>query len=203
VVKALANGRRLGLVELLAQGEHSVEQMAEISGMGVTSTSAHLQNLKQAGLVRTRRDGTRIYYRLAGDDVAALYLAAKQVGLARYPQLREALEGYMQEPGSGRAAPTIEPAAITGEMTVIDVRPEEEFRAGHFPGSISIPLAELADRVDEIDPGSRVVVYCRGEICRMAREAAGWLRERGIDALAMDEGVVEWRGNHDVELGVS
>ena len=201
VVKALANGRRLGLVELMAQGEHSVEALSRMSGMAVTTTSAHLQTLKRAGLVKIRRERTIIYYRLAGDDVAELYVAAKRVGLHRSAELRDTLMAYMQHPCA--AGPTIDPAAITSDMTVVDVRPREEFEAGRFPGAVSIPLAELPDRFSEVPAAGQVVVYCRGEFCRMGREAAAWLCDRGIDAKAMDEGVVEWRVSKDVALDVA
>ncbi len=203
VVKAMANGRRLELIELLAQGEHSVETLARMSDTGVTTVSGHLQTLKQAGLVSTRRERTTIYYRLAGDDVAELFLAAKSVGLRRYPDLRQTLVAYMEQADAGRTTPSIDPSAVTSAMTVVDVRPREEFDAGHFPGSVSIPLAELPDRYREIPAGTEVVVYCRGEFCRLAREAARWLGDQGIDAKAMDEGVVEWRVSKEVDLGIA
>jgi len=199
-LKALANGRRLELVELLAQGEHSVEELARMAGMAVTTTSAHLQTLKQAGLVRTRRERTTIHYRLAGDDVAELYVAAKRVGLIRSGELRETLHDYMSD--ARASAPTINPAAVTSAMTVVDVRPASEFADGHFPGALSVPLAELADRIHELPADRRVVVYCRGELCRLAREAAHLMRQHGIDAAAMDEGVIEWRASKDVDLDV-
>lgn len=201
VVKALANGHRLELVELMAQGEHSVESLSRMSGMAVSTTSAHLQSLKHVGLVRTRRERTTIYYRLAGDDVAELFVAAKRVGLNRSAALRDSLTAYMQVPCA--VGPTIDPAAVTAQMTVVDVRPREEFEAGHFPGALSIPIAELRDRFAEIPTTAPVVVYCRGEFCRMAREAASWLSKRGLDAAAMDEGVVEWRVSKDVSLDVA
>ncbi|MBB5823676.1 rhodanese-related sulfurtransferase/DNA-binding transcriptional ArsR family regulator [Streptosporangium becharense] len=206
VVKAMANGRRLEVIEMLAQGEHSVEALSRMLGMGVTTTSAHLQTLKQAGLVTTRRERTTVFYRLAGDDVAELYLAAKRVGLRRSAKLREAVVSYLGQadvPGqadAARPAPVVDPAAVTPQMTVIDVRPREEFEAGHFPGAVSLPLSELEERFGEIPADAEVVVYCRGEFCRMAREAAAWLREQGVDAKAMDEGVIEWRGTKEVEL---
>jgi rhodanese-related sulfurtransferase/DNA-binding transcriptional ArsR family regulator len=201
VVKALANGRRLELLELMAQGEHSVETLARMTGAGMTTTSAHLQTLKRAGLVRTRRERTSVLYRLAGDDVAELYTAAKRVALTRYPQLRQVLDAYLEQPHP--QGPSIDPAAVTSAMVVIDVRPLQEYEAGHFPGSLSIPKDELEDRYTEIPSGAEVVVYCRGELCRMAREAAAWLRERGIDARAMDEGVIEWRATKGVSLDVA
>lgn len=195
VVKALANGHRLELLELLAQGEHSVDTLAKRTGMAMTTASAHLQSLKHAGLVKTRRERTTIYYRLAGDDVAELYVAAKRVSLQRSPELRDALTAYMSHPSAD--GPTIDPAAITSAMTVVDVRPRTEFDAGHFPGAVSMPLEELPERYRELPADAQLVVYCRGEFCRMAREAATWLRERGMDAKAMDEGIVEWRASEE------
>ncbi len=203
VVKAIANGRRLEVVELLAQGEHSVEVLARMSGMGVTTVSAHLQTLRRAGLVQARRERSTVFYRLAGDDVAELFLAAKKVGLLRSAELREVLSSYLAEADGGGPGLVIAPAAVTEGMTVLDVRPREEFDAGHFPGAVSVPLAELADRYTEISSSAEVVVYCRGEFCRLAREAAQWLRDRGVDAKATDEGVIEWRATKGVSLDVA
>lgn len=191
VMKAVANGRRLELLELMAQGEHSVDELSQMTGMAVTTTSAHLQTLKRSGLVLTRRERTSIYYRLAGDDVAALYTAAKQVALSKSPTLRDALQTYMTNPAS--EGPTIDRDQLTSEMLVVDVRPRHEFEAGHLPGAISIPMDELHARYSEIPEGVEVVLYCRGELCRWSREAAAWLRERGVDATSMQEGIVEWR----------
>lgn len=203
VVKAMANGRRLQLVEVLAQGEHPVEVLARLTGMAVTTTSSNLQVLRHAGLVSTRREGTTVFYRLADDSVAELYLAAKRVGLRRSPRLRDAVGAYLGDLDGTARGSTIDPSAVTSAMTVIDVRPREEFDAGHFPGSLSIPLVDLPDRFTEIPSGATVVVYCRGELCRLAREAAGWLRDRGFDARAMDEGVIEWRVTKDVHLDIA
>ncbi|CAN5224934.1 metalloregulator ArsR/SmtB family transcription factor [soil metagenome] len=199
VVKAMGNARRLELIELLAQGEHPVDSLSRLSGMGVTTVSAGLQILKQAGLVKTRRERTTVFYRLAGADVAELYVAAKRVGLKRYPELRESLSEYMGQAPAGSDVPLIDPAAVTSVMTVIDVRPRIEFDAGHFPGAVSIPLEELPERHEEV-PASGVVVYCRGEFCRMAREAAAFLRHHGVDAVAMYEGVIEWRATQEYDL---
>ncbi|MDQ5894429.1 MAG: hypothetical protein QG596_690 [Actinomycetota bacterium] len=201
VQKAMANGRRLELIELLAQGEYAVENLARVTGMALATASSHLQILKRGGIVRTRRDGTTIYYRLAGDDVAELYLVAKRVGLRHSPELRDSLALYMAEVESaGAGAPLIDAAAVDTGMTVVDVRPKAEYESGHFPGAISIPLAELQGRYSEIPADGTVVVYCRGEFCRLAREAAAWLCKGGFDARAMDEGVIEWRATHDVDL---
>ncbi|GHD22100.1 ArsR family transcriptional regulator [Nocardiopsis kunsanensis] len=201
LVKAIANGRRLELLELLAQGEHSVEGLANLTGMGMTTASTHLQTLHRAGLVNRRKERTTVYYRVSGDEVAELYTAAKRVALNRSPRLRDALDTYMGRPQA--QGPVVDPAAVTADMHVIDVRPAEEYRAGHFPGAVSVPLAEVEDRIAEIPADREIVVYCRGELCRLAREAAALLRAHGLDAKAMDEGVVEWRASKEVDLGVA
>ncbi len=200
-VKATANGRRLELMELMAQGEHSVDELARLTGMAMTTASAHLQTLNRAGLVSKRRERTSIYYRISGDDVAELYTAAKRVALNRYPRLREVVDAYMGQPRA--QGPVIDPAAVTSEMYVIDVRPVEEYEAAHFPGAVCLPLAELEERIDEVPKGREIVVYCRGELCRLAREAAVLLRAHGLDAKAMDEGIVEWRAGKEIDLGVA
>lgn len=198
VLKAVSNPRRLELLELMAQGEHSVDALARMSGQGVTTTSASLQSLKRAGLVATRRDGTFVFYRLAGDEVAELYTAAKRVALARYPQLQHSLNAYRGMLDT--AVPEMEAGAVTADMLVIDVRPRCEYDAGHFPGAVSMPMDEFDQASAEIPADSTVVMYCRGELCRLAREAAGKLRTRGIDARVLDEGVIEWRATKEIAL---
>ncbi len=200
VVKAMANGHRLELIELLAQGEHPVERLARMAGMGVTSTSAHLQVLKRAGLVTTRREGTTVHHRLAGDDVAELYVAVKRVAMGRSAVLRDRFRAFMDQPAAGPEASTIRPEDVTAEMTVLDVRPHDEYLAGHLPGAVSIPFSELPERYGELPSDRHVVLYCRGQFCRFAREGAAWLRERGIRAVAMDQGVVELRADGGVVL---
>ncbi|MEV4126936.1 metalloregulator ArsR/SmtB family transcription factor [Nocardia sp. NPDC049707] len=200
VVKAMSSGRRLELIELLAQGEHSVDALARMTGITVTTVSSNLQTLKHAGLVATRRAGTTIYYRLTDDDVAELYVAAKKVALRHSPGLREAVNTYMAAADPRGVAAGV--PVMTEGMTVVDVRPRIEFEAGHVPGAISIPLDELPDRYQAIPAGTGVLIYCRGEFCRLAREAAAWLCERGIEATAMDEGIMEWRVSGEVALDV-
>lgn len=197
-MKALANGHRLELVELLADGEHSVEALARMARLGVTTASSHLQTLKRAGLVRTRRAGTTVYYRLADSDVAAVYVAAKRMALRHTPGLQDELAAYL-----GDDVDVIHPADVTADMVVLDIRAADEYAAGHFPGAVSIPHAELADRVGEVPDDRTVVLYCRGEFCRRARTAAAWLADRGVRAKAMDEGVVDWRASQAVELDVA
>lgn len=200
IAKAVGSGRRLELVELLAQGEHSVEVLSRTTGMGVTLVSAHLQTLKRAGVAAARREGRTVYYRLTGSDVAELFVALKRVGLAHSPGLRSAVETYRAAGTLDVHTETIHPSAVTSEMTVVDVRPTPEYGAGHFPGAVSIPLAELEHRYVELDPSRPVVVYCRGEFCRMARDAAQWLTGRGYAAAAMGEGVIEWRADGTMHL---
>ncbi|WP_347957436.1 ArsR/SmtB family transcription factor [Gordonia aichiensis] len=196
VLKAMANPRRLGLVEVLAQGEQSVDALARLSGIGVTSVSAHLQTLKRAGLVECRREGTTVFYRLAGDDVARLFVVAQQVGMKRSSHLRDEVGRYLGDPTTS----VVGTAAIADDALVLDVRRAEEYAAGHFGGAVSIPADELPDRWRELPDDRPVVIYCRGELCRLARTSAQWLRERGFDATALADGVLEWRAEGEVDL---
>ncbi len=190
VAKAFANGRRLELIELLAQGEHSVEILASMVHARVSSVSANLQILKKASLVKSRREGTTMYYSLAGDDVVAMYLAMKQTALAHSARLRDTVDAYMDAADGGYSGENI---VLTEDTTIVDVRPRIEFEAGHMEGAISIPLAELPERFEEMTRDRPVAFYCRGEFCRLAREAAAFLREHGFKAMALDEGIMEWR----------
>lgn len=203
VIKAMANGKRLGLLEILAQGEYSVDELATLSSLGITSTSAHLQILKQAGLVRTRREGNSIFYRIASDDVALLFDVAKSVGINHHPEVREQLDEYMQQIAAEQPVELVDALDVTPNMLVIDVRPTHEYEAAHFPGSISLPLENLEQRFKEIPADADIVLYCRGEFCRKAREAAAWLRDRGYQARAMDEGMLEWRANREIYVDVA
>ena len=137
---------------------------------------------------------------MTSNEVVELYVVAKRVALGHSPELPDALLTYMDQLSPGVAEPTIDPAAVTSAMTVVDIRPRSEYDSGHFPGALSIPLTEQDQRTDELPTDQRVVVYCRGEFCRMAREAVHKLRERGLDAFAMDEGIVEWRVTKGVNL---
>ncbi|MDI3193879.1 metalloregulator ArsR/SmtB family transcription factor [Pseudarthrobacter sp. AL07] len=196
--KAIGSGNRLELLELLAQAEQSVDGLSRLSGMGVTTVSAHLQVLKGAGLVRTRRDGTRIHYRLAGPEVAGLFVAMKNMA-ARVLPGPSTIDGDF---GSGRddSVPPIRTIEEIRGAYMLDVRPAHEYQAGHYPGAASIPLDELASRIGELPRDRRVIVYCRGEFCLLARDAARLMRGQGIDAYAMNEGVLEWRASGDVDL---
>lgn len=197
--KAIGNGNRLELLELMAQAEQSVDGMARMSRMGVTTVSSHLQVLKNAGLVRSRRDGVRIYYRLAGPEVAGLFVSMKDVAARFLPAL--SADGSATEEGSSCGiVPLIHTIDEARDAFMLDVRPAHEYLAGHYPGAVSIPLDDLASRMDELPRDQRVIVYCRGEFCLLARDAARLMRDKGIDAWAMDEGVLEWRAGGSVEL---
>ena len=203
VTKALANAKRLELVDLLAQGERTVEQLAQAADLGVTSTSGHLQVLKGARLVTTRRAGTRIFYSLDGDDVAALYASVQQVARTHLSGTQAARAAYLgtRDGNAGETSATEEEVAReellaranAGEVVVLDVRPRLEFGAGHIPGALSIPLEELSERLSELPDDVEVVAYCRGAYCVLAYDAVRLLHARGRRASRLVDGMLEWR----------
>jgi rhodanese-related sulfurtransferase/DNA-binding transcriptional ArsR family regulator len=192
--KALASGKRLELLDLLAQGERSVDALAKAAGLNLTTASAHLQTLKQAGFVATRRDGVRIHYRLAGDDVARLFALLRKVADNHQAAVPAARNAYLGDDGA-RELPReqLRSRVEAGDSVVLDVRPAEEYQAGHIPGAISIPVDELADRINELPEGTEIVVYCRGEYCVLAYDAVRLLTDRGRRAIRLDDGMLEWR----------
>ncbi|MCF6526151.1 metalloregulator ArsR/SmtB family transcription factor [Streptomyces sp. JJ36] len=192
--KALASGKRLELLDLLAQGERSVDALARASGLNLTTASAHLQTLKQAGFVVTRREGVRIHYRLAGDDVARLFALLRKVTENHQAAVPAARDAYLGDDGAAEITREELYARVeAGESVVLDVRPVEEYRAGHVPGAVSIPVGELADRIGELPRDAEVVVYCRGEYCVLAYDAVRLLTDRGRRAIRLDDGMLEWR----------
>jgi rhodanese-related sulfurtransferase/predicted transcriptional regulator len=192
--KALSNGKRLELLDLLAQGERSVDALAKAAGLGLTTASAHLQTLKQAGLVTTRRDGVRIHYRLAGDDVAALYALLQQVARTHQAAADQARTAYLGPADTDHLTrEQLLERVKAGAATVIDVRPAEEYAAGHIPGALSIPLDELEARLDELPDTAEIVAYCRGTNCVLAHDAARLLTSRGRHAKRLADGMLEWR----------
>ena len=206
VGKAFASPRRLELVDLLAQGERTVEALARTAGMGMSTVSAHLQVLKLANLVSTRRDGTRIHYRLAGDDVAALYDALRTVSRQRSADVGRALEAYLDVPGSTEVGlvtrEELTHALETGQAAVLDVRPAEEYAFGHIPGARSVPLEQLAAMADDLSTGAPVIAYCRGAFCVLAHDAVRILGAEGLPARRLEDGMLEWRTHgHPVEVG--
>lgn len=198
VGKAFGSARRLELVDLLAQRPHSVEELAAAAGSGVTSVSAHLQILRLAGLVSTRREGRRVVYRLAGDDVLAVYSAMRAVAREHSADVAQALAAYLDAPGSEEVdtvtRDALAAAVEAGEVVLLDVRPVEEYAAGHIPTAVSAPLEDLADRAGEWAAETRpLVAYCRGAYCVMAHDAVRLLASRGVHASRLEDGMLEWR----------
>jgi rhodanese-related sulfurtransferase/DNA-binding transcriptional ArsR family regulator len=197
VGKALGSGKRLELLDLLAQGPRSVADLAAAAGLGLTTASAHLQTLKQAGLVATSREGTTIRYRLADADVAALYAQLRTVAVARLPDVDAARTRYLGiEAGEDTEQVDRDELlrrALAGEVVVLDVRPAPEFAAGHIPGAVSIPIDELPERLSELPADLEVVAYCRGAYCVFAHEAVRLLTAHGRRAARLAEGMLEWR----------
>jgi rhodanese-related sulfurtransferase len=202
--KALGSGKRLELLDLLAQGERTVDALAAAAGLNLTTASAHLQTLKQAGLVSTRRDGVRIHYRLASDEVAALYALLRSVAQAHQPGVDAARRAYLGDgPAEEVGRAELLARARAGEVVVLDVRPAHEYEAAHIPGALSIPVAQLAGRLAELPADMAVVAYCRGAYCVMAQDAVQLLSEHGRRAARLADGMLEWRlAGLPVETGV-
>ncbi len=193
VGQALSSGTRLKMLELLAQSERPVVELAGVAGLNVTTSSAHLQALRNAGLVASRRVGRRILYRLSGPDVAALVAQLCAVAEAHRPDVRAELDAALPT-DDVRLMDRDEllAASAAGQVVVLDVRPGDEYAAGHLPGALSIPLDELAERISEIPADVEVVAYCRGRYCVLSHRAVRLLTDHGIDARLAAEGVLEW-----------
>jgi rhodanese-related sulfurtransferase/DNA-binding transcriptional ArsR family regulator len=193
VGKALGSGKRLELLDLLAQGERTVESLARAAELGVTTASAHLQTLKQAKLAATRREGTKVYYRLAGTDVAALYALVRTVASEHLPDVKAASAAYLGPDTEHVTREELLRRARDGDVVVLDVRPREEYAAGHIPGAVSIPLDELADKLADLPADEEIVAYCRGAYCVLAHDAVRLLATHGRRARRLSEGMLEWR----------
>ncbi|MCG6867496.1 MAG: metalloregulator ArsR/SmtB family transcription factor [Gammaproteobacteria bacterium] len=195
IAKAMGHGNRLELLEHLAQGERSVEVLAKVSGLSIANTSQHLQQLRNAGLVTCRKVGLYVFYRLSGDDVLALIEDLRDVARRRLADVDRLINGYLTVKDDMEPVPAEEllARARKGEVTVLDVRPEEEYAAGHLPGAVNIPLDELEKRIDMLDRDREVVTYCRGPHCVLAFDAVSKLRERGRSARRLNVGYPEWR----------
>jgi rhodanese-related sulfurtransferase/DNA-binding transcriptional ArsR family regulator len=196
VGKALASGRRIELLDVLANGERSVEALARQVGLSVANTSQHLQLLRQAGLVATRRDGTSVYYRLAAPEVFELWRALRSLAASRVAEVERLAAAYLGQ-RDGLEPVTREELARRlrdGEdLVVLDVRPGEEHQAGHLPGAVSIPIGELRRRLQELPRDREIVAYCRGPFCAFAHEAVAVLRQESFHARRLEDGLPEWQ----------
>jgi rhodanese-related sulfurtransferase/predicted transcriptional regulator len=195
VAKALGHGRRLEILEILAQGERSVEALAETAGLSIANASQHLRLMRQAGLLVSRRDGKRILYRLSDPSVLDVTAALRRVAERNLAQVRELVSGYFHERDALEPVSRKELARRIkdGLVTVLDVRPEDEFAAGHLPRAINIPLVDLARRLRELPKEGEIVAYCRGPYCVFAFEAVSLLRKRGYSVRRLEDGYPEWR----------
>lgn len=193
VGKAMSSGKRLELLDLLAQGERTVDALARAAELGLTTASAHLQALKRANLVATRREGTKIYYRLAGADVAMLYALLRDVANEHLAEVKIARAAYLGPSADQVTREELLRRLDAGQATLLDVRPAEEYAAGHIPGAVSIPLEDLADRLAELPVDQEVVAYCRGAYCVLAHDAVRLLAAHGRAARPLADGMLEWR----------
>src|ERR671930_411273 len=195
VARALGNGRRAEIVDVLAQGERPVDELAAEISQSVANTSQHLQVLARAGLVRSRRDGTRVYYRLASDRVGDLWAAVRDVAARHVAEVGVLADEYLGERDGVEVltAHELHARLEEGKVVVLDVRPEAEYRAGHISGAASAPLERLEAIVPELPKRREVVAYCRGPYCVYADDAVRLLRARGLRARRLDVGFPEWR----------
>ncbi len=196
VGQALSSGRRMEILDVLANGERSVDSLAQELGLTLANASQHLQVLREAGLVSSRREGTFVHYGLSGGEVFELWRSLRDVAALRRAEVSRLAEAYLG------TRDTLEPVTRqelrrrlrSGEdLVIIDVRPPEEFRAGHLPDAISIPITELERRLQEFHPDREVVAYCRGPYCAFADSAIRFLREHGLRAHRLEDGLPEWR----------
>jgi len=191
--KAFASPRRLELVDLLAQAPRTVDELARTSGQSAANTSQHLQALHAAGIVTRTREGTSVRYALAGDEVLSLWLALREVSVARLAEVERAAREYLGGDVDAIGRDELVARMRSGDVVLVDVRPSEEFEAGHIEGARSIPLEELEGRLGELPADREVVAYCRGPLCAFAPEAVRRLRAGGRDARRLEEGWPEWR----------
>ena len=203
VGKALSNGNRLQILEYLAQAERSVDDLANIAGLSVANTSQHLQQLRQVGLVSSSKQGLKVYYSIASDDVIELMQVLRRVAELHLADVGQLVNTYLSvkdelEPLSRKE---LMARVEQGLVTVIDVRPEAEFVAGHLPGAINVPPDELEKRLNMLDTEQEVVAYCRGPHCVYSFDAVEKLRSKGVKASRLEEGFPEWKSaGYPVEL---
>lgn len=195
VSKALGSGNRLELLEFLAQGERSVDALAKLSGLSVANTSRHLQILRQTGLVAARKEGLFVHYSVSGEGVVKLLAALQEVAQHNVAEVTKLVNTYLTSKDS------LEPVSVqdladrmrSGLVTVVDVRPQEEYAAGHLAGAINMPLADLEKNLASLPPDREIIAYCRGPFCLLSFEAVAQLRNKGLKARRLETGFPEWK----------
>jgi rhodanese-related sulfurtransferase/DNA-binding transcriptional ArsR family regulator len=206
IAKTLGHAHRLALIEHLAQGAQSVEVLAHKAGLSVANTSQHLQHLRRAGLATSQRDGKFIYYRLADPAVLDLLAALHLIGERNLSEVQVVLNGYFHDRDAMEAISRTEllKRSRAGAVTILDVRPHDEFALAHVAGAINIPIGELEKRISELDPSIEIVAYCRGPYCVFSYEAVSLLRKRGFLIRRLEDGLPEWQAAKlPVEFGPS
>ncbi len=195
VGKALSNPNRLELLEFLAQGTRSVDSLASLASLSVANTSQHLQHLRQAGLVTSQKDGLKVYYSISGDDVITLLDSLRDVAERHISDVDKIVNTYLTAKDNLDPIPATEllERAKQGLVTVLDVRPKEEFDAGHVRGAINVPIEELEQHLQQLDPSQEIVAYCRGPHCILAFDAVEKLRQKGFQAHRLENGYPEWK----------
>ncbi len=198
VAKSLASANRLELLEALAQGERGVDALAQASGMSVANTSHHLQILRDGGLVQSRKEGLQVIYRLAGDDVLRLITSMRQVAESHVAEVERIVREHFDSRDDLMPVRRDElmKLAAAGETMVIDVRPPNEYEAGHVPGAINIPIDYLPQRLMDLPRTQEIVAYCRGPYCMLAFDAVAKLREEGFRARRLEDGFPEWKADN-------
>ena len=195
VAKTLGHAHRLELLEQLAQGERSVEVLAQRTGLSIANASQHLQQMRRAGLVANRRDGKFVYYRLNDEAVLDLLAALRRIAERNSAEVERVIRSYFDDRDALEPVSREEllQQSRAGAVTVLDVRPEDEFALGHLPGAVNIPLRALEARLSELDPSQEIVAYCRGPYCVLSYEAVAALRARGFKVRRLEDGLPEWR----------
>jgi rhodanese-related sulfurtransferase len=195
IATAFSSPKRLEIIDLLIQGEKDVETLSKQISSEFANTSRHLQILKNARLVESRRDGVRIYYRITEERVFNCWKSLQLLSESRVAELKQVLKGFLEERNAADTISTDELLSRikSNDVIIIDVRPDEEYKNGHIKGSVSFPLAELKDRLDEIPKDREVVAYCRGPYCVLAPEAISILRSKGFNAVRLENGLPEWK----------
>lgn len=195
VGKALSHANRLELLEFIAQGERSVDELAKVSGLSIANTSQHLQHLRQAGMVLSRKEGLNVFYRLSGDDVLVLLDTLRSVAERHIADIDKLVSSFLTIKDNLEPLPREELLERIKHdlVTVLDVRPSEEYAAGHVPGAVNVPLNELEEYLKQIDTKQEIVAYCRGPHCILAFDAVAKLREKGLTARRLQDGFPEWK----------